>query len=87
MNAQLSADALGKTAGLLSGAFWLVAMVLSLITSIGEMTLTTLGSYHPFFSYTWLGMIIIVIEHLIAGYVVGWIFAKLYNKLSASKAQ
>lgn len=77
----LNPKALGLTAAILASACWFLAMVFSLLTGIGTITLTTIGSFHPFFSYSWAGMIIIVIEHLIAGFIVGWIFAWLYNKL------
>ena len=78
---QLNPKAFGFAAAIFAGAGWFLAMVLSLLTGIGQMTLTTIGAYHPFFSYSWAGMIIIVIEHLICGYILGWIFARLYNKL------
>jgi hypothetical protein len=77
---QLNPKALGLTAGVLGGAFWLVAMVLSLLTGFGEQTLTTWGSWHPLFTYGWVGMIVAVIEHLIGGYIVGWLFATVYNQ-------
>jgi len=78
---QLNPKALGYTAAIFAGAYWFLAMTFSLLTGIGAITLTTLGSFHPFFSYSWQGMIIIMIEHLIGGYVAGWIFAWLYNRL------
>jgi len=78
---QLNPKAFGFAVAIFAGACWFVLMVFSLLTGIGEMTLTTLGAFHPFFSYSWAGMIIIVIEHLIGGFIVGWIFAWLYNKL------
>lgn len=77
----LNSKAFGLAVAILSGAYWFLAMSFSLLTGIGEITLTTIGAYHPFFSYSWAGMIIIVIEHLIAGFIAGWIFAWLYNKL------
>ncbi len=77
---QLNSNALGLTAGILGGAFWLAAMTISLLTGIGDDTLITWGSLYPFFTYSWVGMIIIVIEYLVSGYIVGWLFAKLYNK-------
>jgi hypothetical protein len=77
---RLNPKALGLTMAILSGGCWLVMMVVSLLTGIGEMTLRTIGSWHPFFSYTWGGMIVIVIEHFIGGFVIGLIFAWLYNK-------
>lgn len=78
---QLNPKVLGLTAAILAGAWWFLAMSFSLLTGIGQITMTTIGSFHLFFSYSWTGMITIVIEHLIAGFVVGWIFAWLYNKL------
>ena len=77
---QLNPRALGLATAVLGGAFWLVAMVFSLLSGVGNLTLTTIGSFHPFFTYSWGGMIIIVIEHLIFGFIAGWIFARLYNK-------
>lgn len=77
---KLSPKALGYTVAILGGAYWFLAMSFSLLTGIGEITLSTIGAYHPFFSYSWAGMIILVIEHLICGYIVGWIFAWVYNK-------
>ena len=79
---QLNPKALGWAAGILSGAFWFLAMTFSLASGLGARTLTTLGSFHPLFSYSWIGMVIITVEHLIAGYIIGWIFAWLYNKLN-----
>ncbi len=76
---QLNPKACGLTVGVLGGAFWLVAMILSLLTGLGEQTLTTWGSWHPFFSYSFLGLVIMVIEHLVFGFIVGWIFATVYN--------
>lgn len=77
---QLNPKALGYTIAIISGAFWFLAMTCSLITGIGKITMTTIGSFHPFFTYSWAGMVIIVIESLICGFIVGWIFAWLYNK-------
>lgn len=79
---QLNPKALGLTAGVLGGAFWLVAMILSLLTGFGEQTLIVWGSWHPLFTYSLVGMIVIVIEHLVAGFIAGWIFAAVYNKFN-----
>lgn len=78
---QINSKAFGFAAAILAGAGWFLVMIFSLLTGVGETTLTTIGSYHPFFSYSWAGMIIIVIENLICGFIFGWIFAKVYNKL------
>lgn len=77
---QLNPKALALTSAILCAAFWFIAMTFSLLSGIGEMTLTIIGSFHPFFSYSWIGMVIIVIEHLIGAFIVGWLFAWLYNK-------
>lgn len=82
----LNSKALGLTVAILSGAYWFLAMSFSLLTGIGEITVTAIGSFHPFFNYSWVGMIIMTIEHLIAGFIVGWIFAWLYNKLVTPKS-
>lgn len=78
----LNPRALGLTIGLLTAIGWFLALSFSLLTGIGEITLTTLGSFHPFFSYDWMGMIIVVVEHLIGGFIAGWIFARVYNGLA-----
>ena len=77
---QLKPKALGLATAIFSGALWLLVMVFSLLTGVGKITLTAIGSFHPFFSYSWGGMFIIVIENLIGGFILGWIFAWLYNK-------
>lgn len=79
---ELNKKALGLTAGIFSGGWWFLAMTFSLLTGVGETTMTTLGGFHPFFSYSWTGMVIIVVEHLIGGFLVGWVFAWLYNRLA-----
>lgn len=80
---QLNSKALGYAVSVLSAAFWLLAMSFSLLTGIGEVTITNIGAFHPFFSYSWSGMVIIVIEHLICGFIGGWLFAWVYNKFLA----
>ncbi len=79
---QLNPKALGLTGGILSAAFWFIAMTVSLLTGIAENSLTMWGNLHPFFSYSWSGMIIMIIEHLVFGFIAGWLFAKIYNKFA-----
>lgn len=81
----LNTKATGMAFGTLLALVWLVAMFLSLLTGIGVRTLSTFGSFHPFFSYSWGGMFIMAIEHLVGGYIVGSAFATLYNKFLKSK--
>lgn len=82
---KLDQKAFSLAMAILGGAIWLVMMSFSLITGVGHRTIDTIGSYHPFFTYSWLGMITMVIEHLIIGYVIGWLFAWLYNKFVFKK--
>lgn len=77
---KLDSKAVGLALGVVAALFWLVTMSFSLLTGIGEITMTTLGSYHPFFTYSWGGMVIVVVENLIYGFVLGWTFAWVYNK-------
>ncbi|MFH1161972.1 MAG: hypothetical protein V1696_01720 [Candidatus Jorgensenbacteria bacterium] len=77
---QLNPKALGGATAVFAGAVWFIAMAVSLIAGVGVVTLTTLGSFHPFFSYSWGGLVVIVTEHLIGGFVVGYVLARLYNK-------
>ncbi|MBI5732145.1 MAG: hypothetical protein HY982_02175 [Candidatus Magasanikbacteria bacterium] len=78
---QLNPKALGWASAILCGAFWFLAMTFSLLSGVGIRTMTTLGAFHPFFTYSWWGMVVIVVENLIGGYIGGWLFAWLYNKL------
>ncbi|KKW48212.1 MAG: hypothetical protein UY99_C0010G0045 [Parcubacteria group bacterium GW2011_GWA1_59_11] len=80
----LNPKALGSTLAILAGAFWLVAMSVSLLTGLWQDTVATVSGFHPYVTYTWTGMVLIVVEHLVAGYILGWVFAWLYNKLSRS---
>jgi len=78
---QLNPKAFGLSMAILSGVCWFVSMVFSLLTGIGKITMTTIGAFHPFFTYSWAGMIIVTVEELVAGFILGWIFAWLYNWL------
>lgn len=82
---KLDSKAFAKAVAIFSGGWWLVIMGFSLIFGVGQQTISTLGSYHPFFSYNWGGLVVIVIEHLIGGFILGWIFAWLYNRFCCQK--
>ncbi len=49
---QLNSKALGLAAAIFAGACWLLMMGFSLLTGIGETTVTIVGAFHPFFSYS-----------------------------------
>ena len=63
---QINPKSLGLALGIIAGAWWFLIMTVSLLTGIADMTITMVGGFHPFFSYSWGGMVIIVIEHLSA---------------------
>ncbi len=79
---QFNPKALGYTAAIVAAGSWLLAMGFSLLTGIGYLTISTLGGFHPFFSYSWTGLVIVVIENLILGFILGWVFGWLYNKFA-----
>ena len=76
---KINSHALGLTVGTLAGCFWFLGMGFSLLTGIGYRTIELLGGLHPFYQYSFWGLIIIVIEHLIGGYILGWLLGWLYN--------
>ncbi len=80
---QLNSKAFGYATAVLIGGFWLVAMGFSLLTGIGHTTISILGGLHPFFHYSWGGLVVIVIQHSIGGFILGWLFGWLYNKFAA----
>lgn len=75
----LSEKALALAFGILSGGLWFVVMGLSLLTGWWAETVTTWGSFHPGFAYTWGGWVWMWVWHFIAGFVLGWLFGWLYN--------
>lgn len=79
---KLNSKAFALTVGTLAGAWWLLVMGFSLLTGIGVSTLSTFGSYHPWFSYSWGGLLWMAVLHLIGGAAAGWLFATLYNKFA-----
>ena len=81
---ELNPKALGYALGVLLGGFWLIAMGFSLLTGVGRTTISILGGLHPFFTYSWSGFAVVTVEHLVAGFIIGWIFATLYNKFLKS---
>lgn len=79
---KLNAKAFGLTLGIFIGGLWLLLMGLALTTGFLSQTVMTLGNLHPYFSYSWMGLVQITVMHFISGTLLGWLFAKLYNHLS-----
>ena len=79
---KLSQKGLGSALGILAGACWLVMMVGTLAFGWWSDAVMSIGPLHPWFSLTWSGTVWMVILHVVAGYILGWIFAWLYNKFA-----
>lgn len=84
---QLNPRALGWAAGALAAAAWFLLMLISLLTGFGAATLTRIGSLLPFFTYSWGGLVVGAVERLICGFIIGYVFAWLYNKFLAKNPQ
>ena len=76
----LSPRALGLALAVIAGGWWFLAMTFSLLTGIGDAFVAAWGIKHPFFNYTWGGMVVMTVQHLIYGFGGGWILARLYNR-------
>jgi len=79
---KLNPKALGLTLALFAAFFWLIIMGVSLLNGYAKSAVVAVGTLHPFFSYSWTGLIIMVVEHLICGFIVGWLFGWLYNRFT-----
>lgn len=78
----LKSKALGLTLGIFLAVCAGGMMVISLLTGWGKEMLETFGPYHPWFQYTWLGALWMAVLHFVVGFVDGWLFAWVYNKLA-----
>ncbi len=76
---ELNPRALGYTIATIAGGFWLIFMGLSLLFGWFTNYVELLGAFHPWWSNSFSGLITIVIEHIVCGFIAGWIFALLYN--------
>lgn len=79
---KLNLKAFSLTVGLFAGAAWLVALVVSIFNTDIRTLVMLIGGLHPWFSYSLLGGLWIVVLHFICGFIIGWLFAWVYNKLS-----
>ena len=61
------------------GGVWIfLMMVYSLLTGRASDLMTRAASLH-WASYSWGGAFLMAIEHIIAWFILGWVFAWLYN--------
>ncbi|MSR85412.1 hypothetical protein EXS71_03200 [Candidatus Uhrbacteria bacterium] len=74
--------ALGLTTGIFCGAWWFVWMLMAMNGGYGKEMLMLVGPMHPGFSLSFGGAIWMGVLHLVVGFVLGYVFAWLYNKLA-----
>lgn len=79
---KLNSKAFGFTVAIFAAACWLILMSVSLLTGDAKTAVVAVGTLHPLFSFSWTGLIILVVEHFIGGFIIGWIFAWLYNRFA-----
>lgn len=79
---QLNSKALGLAFGVFTAVAWFIVMGVSLFTGFLDQTVQAIGGLHPGFSYTWVGLLLIVVMHLVGGFVAGFAVAWLYNKFN-----
>ena len=80
---KLNPKALGIAFAILGGIAWFIIMSCSLLFDRCPLhsTVRIFGPVHPFFYFSWWGMLITITEHLVGGFIIGWLFAWCYNKL------
>ncbi|GEM_PF-2045165 len=78
----LNPKVFGFASAVVGAAFWIIVMGFSLVTGSGYVIVSALGGFFPIFSYSFLGLIIIIIEQSILCFLVGWAFARAYNYIS-----
>ena len=78
---KLNSNALGLSAGLLSG---LGMLLLGILAAFGLFiqAFEIMQGMHLFFDATLLGILAGIIEAFVFSYVVGYLFAWLYNRLN-----
>jgi len=77
---KLNKLAFGYAWGIVSGFGIFLVMAYSLIGDKATDFMARIAVLH-FVTYSWSGAFVMLIEHLVAGFVVGWVFAWLYNEL------
>jgi len=78
---KLNALALAYASAIFCGLWVFLAMAFSLLTGRASDLMARAAALH-WASYSWSGAILMLAEHAIAGFVLGWIFAWLYNKFA-----
>jgi hypothetical protein len=70
--------ALAYTVAIFYGALTFLMMAYSLLTGVAKDFMARTAAVH-WASYSWGGAILMTVEYLVGGFVLGWLFAWLYN--------
>jgi len=75
---KLNKLAFAYAVAIFDGALVFLAMVYSLLFGKASAIMVRVAAIH-FAPYSFIGTILMLIEHAVAGFILGWIFAWLYN--------
>jgi hypothetical protein len=76
---KLNKLAFGYAIAIFDGGLIFVAMIYSLLFGKASAIMARVAAIH-FAPYSFWGAIFMLVEHAIAGFILGWVFAWLYNK-------
>lgn len=76
---KLNKSAFAYAVAIFDGALVFIAMAYSLLLGKANAIMVRVAAIH-FAPYSFVGAILMLIEHAIAGFILGWVFAWLYNK-------
>ena len=75
---KLNKLAFAYAVAIFDGALVFIAMAYSLLFGKASAIMVRVAAIH-FAPYSFVGAILMLIEHAVAGFILGWIFAWLYN--------
>ncbi len=82
---KLNLKAFALAAAILSGGASFILTILSVVTGFAREFFELIAPFHPGYSHTILGAIISAFWMFIYGYVIGALFAAVYNTLLKGK--
>ena len=75
---KLDKIAMGWAFAIFDGAGVFLMMAFSLLTGRVSFIMSRAAALHGA-SYSWAGALVMAIEYVVAGFILGWLFAWLYN--------
>lgn len=71
--------AFAYTVAIFDGLAVFLIMAYSLLLNKANVAIARVATLH-WANYSWSGAILMLIEHLICGFILGWLFAWVYNR-------